>query len=209
VPIRIPVYSEQGSVPRIEIYTVAEDGTFQRSNLQHFAANTLRDNILGIGPKAGRLVGEPFVRTPHKWKTPTVELPSGRPQSICRFLRTETRRRRLFVFTRPALGGRLQTLDLHPLQLRPGMPQGAMALFVAKYLEATNLELEWVEGQRNDPARERAREMAARLRRLEAERRIGIRHVVGDAGAGDEAASARARTIAGRLKALRDGTVEG
>ncbi len=166
--IRIPVYSAPGDIPRIDIYSVLDDGTFERTNLQHFNAHAMRESMAGIGPAQGWLVGAPQQREPHPWRTPTVEPDHGEPQSLCRFLREQTRARRLFVFTLPSLDGRLASMELHQLELKPHMTHNALALFTRKYLEATKLELDWIEGWDRRAAQDKARALAARFRRMRA-----------------------------------------
>ncbi|WP_135622106.1 hypothetical protein [Solemya pervernicosa gill symbiont] len=152
--VTIPVYSDHGEVPRIEIYAETEEGTFRRTSVQPF--NMLRDNIAGISSSRGKIVTSKYARGEVKWKTPTIKLHSGRPKSYYQFLREQLKMRRLYVFSAPSLNGRLHQLDVLELKLKTFSSSRVKEMFAERYMEAVSLMPE--------PPQSRGRDVEAVMR---------------------------------------------
>jgi len=139
--VKIPVYFDLSGMHQIAIYEETDDGTFRRTNEQPM--RLLRDNIEGIGPAVGELVTSRFDRETRCWDSPTV-LFKHRPQSFYHFFREQIKQRKIYVFARGSLSGRLTRFDLHELQLKPTASRQIHALLAKKLIEALTLELEHV-----------------------------------------------------------------
>ena len=139
--IRIPVYFDLSGMHQIAIYEEMDDGTFRRTNEQPICL--LRDNIEGIGPAVGELVSSRFDREERCWSSPTILL-SHRPQSFYHFFRAQIKQRKIYVFARGSLSGRLTRFDLHELQLKPTASRQIQSLLAKKMVEALALDLEHV-----------------------------------------------------------------
>ncbi len=138
--VKIPVYSLQGGVHRIEIYQELSDGTFRRTGEEPLRA--VRDMISGLSASIGELVSIQFDRSARVWRAPTILARGERPQSVYEFLRGRLRRRRLFVFSKPSLSGRLVRFDVQELQLKSTIATQILTTISRRYCEAIDLWLE-------------------------------------------------------------------
>jgi len=149
--VTIPVYSEQGGVPHIEIFSETDEGSFRRTSAQPFTL--LNDNIVGITHSHGKIVTSRYARGEEKWSSPTVKLHSGRPQSLYRFLREQFKQRRLYLFSAPSLNGRLMELDVVELKLKNHVSSRVRSMFIDHYVQAVSLLPEPPQQPgRNDPS---------------------------------------------------------
>ena len=139
--IRIPVYFDLNGTHQISIFEETDDGTFRRTTEQPM--RFLRDNIVGIGPSVGQLISTKYDRQVRRWQTPTILL-NGRPSSYYQFFRDQLKLRKIYVFSRPSLVGRLMQFDLHELQLKPGSSVQVQSLLAKKLVEAIDLDLDHV-----------------------------------------------------------------
>jgi hypothetical protein len=146
--VRIPVYTCEGGVHRIQIFEEQSDGSFRRCGDEPLRA--LRDNIVGLGAAVGELVSIQFDRTARIWRAPTVMARGERPQSVYEFLRTQVRRRRFYVFSKPSLSGRLVRFDVHPLTFKSSISSQVLSLFAKRYCEGIQLWLEHEAGVADD-----------------------------------------------------------
>jgi len=135
---RIPVYIDLGGVHQIVIFEEMDDGTFRRTSEQPM--RLLKENILGIGPVQGELVSSQFDREDRCWHSPTIVF-KRRPLSYYRFFREQIKQRKIYVFTKASLSGRLSRFDLHELQLKPTASRQVQSLLTRKLVEAVILDL--------------------------------------------------------------------
>jgi hypothetical protein len=137
--IRIPVYFDLNGIHQIAIFEETEDGTFRRTTEQPM--RLLRDNITGIGAQVGELVTPRSDREQRVWATPTV-LYRHRAYSFYQFMREQVNHRKIYVFARPSMSGRMTRLGLHELQLKPSASAQVVALLCRKIVESVDLDLE-------------------------------------------------------------------
>lgn len=139
--IRIPVYFDLNGIHQISIFEEMDDGTFRRTTEQPM--RLLRENLVGIGPSVGQLISTQYDRQVRQWQTPTIMI-GGRPSSYYQFFRDQLKRRKIHIFSRPSLVGRLIQFDLHELRLKPGSSAQVQALLTRKLVEAIDLDLDHV-----------------------------------------------------------------
>jgi len=137
--IKLPVYFDLNGIHQIAIYNETDEGTFRRTMDQPM--RLLRDNITGIGPKVGELVTTVYDREPRLWATPTVSF-NHRSYSYYQFLRQQSKQRKVFVFSKPSLNGRLYRFDVHELQLKSNASMQVQSLLMKKMIDAIDLDLD-------------------------------------------------------------------
>lgn len=135
----VPVYTNQGGIHHIELYRETSEGTFRRTNEQPI--RILRENIIGISEPRGQLITSQYDRENRVWHTPTV-LHQHRPYSFYQFLRTQIQQRKIYVFSKESLSGKLSRLDLYELKLKSNVSHQVLGLVIRKYMEAIGLVMD-------------------------------------------------------------------
>ena len=137
--IKLPVYFDLNGIHQIAIFQETEEGTFRRTTDQPM--RLLRDNIVGIGPSVGELVTTVYDREPRPWVTPTISF-NHRKYSFYQFLRQQASQRKIFVFSKPSMNGRLNRFDVHELQLKPNASLQVQSLLMKKLIDSIGLDLD-------------------------------------------------------------------
>lgn len=137
--VMVPVYTNLGGVHHIELYRETSEGTFRRTNEQPI--RILRENIIGISESRGQLVTRQYDRENRIWLTPTI-LHQHRPYSFYQFLRNQVQARKIYVFSKDSLSGRLSRLDLYELKLKSNISSQVLGLIIRKYTESVGLVMD-------------------------------------------------------------------
>ena len=135
--ISAPVYTMQNNTHFVNIYSETEEGVFKRT--QDEPLRLLRDDFIGISLPQGELVTNQFDRHKRDWSTATISYHYGRPQSFYTFLREMLARNKIFVFTMPAMSGRLCKFEIHELLLSRSISQRKISMLKEKYAESIGL----------------------------------------------------------------------
>lgn len=132
---RIPVYTDDGGVPRVLLYEEeGEGGFFRRTTLEPL--RMFKEHIAGISAPVGTLMSSTMDRSEREWDSPTAQYQVGRPQSFYRLLRETSRQRKIIVLTCNGQAARATRFQMHELRLKNTASSSVIGMMLRKYREA-------------------------------------------------------------------------
>lgn len=132
--VKVPVYSDQFGYHQIQIWTLAENGFFQRT--PQWLMPHLLINFKDLSESLGEVVAPAYDRGRHAWSTATAYNYMGRPSSLYQFLREEAKKLRIMVLTTGTLSGRAVRFSVNHLRFKPNVSTPVKALTCRNFLDA-------------------------------------------------------------------------
>lgn len=146
--IKVPVYSDQYGYHQISIWTLAENGFFNRT--AQWLMPHLLINFSDTSETLGEVVAPAYDRQHHRWETPTAYNYMGRPSSLYSFLRSEAQNRRVMVLTTTSSSGRAYKFAINELRFKNNVSMAVKVLTCRTFMEAIDVFIDFQQRQAED-----------------------------------------------------------